>query len=432
MPDEHKNESIGDTIRGIVEDAVKGAVHGVGDGIRSIFASTNPNPEIIDERKDPPKNLSEVDVGNTPKAYTQQNPSVPSYVKTKFRPPQLYKSASSELSSGKRETVGGGIVTGVGGTMALSSILTLVFGNLSGAEFANPVFFAVLGSAAAVFGLSLLVKGLQKRGRAGRFSEYLTALGEKTMIKLEDLASAAGRSITYIRKDVQDMMDRRLFQQGHLSNVDGDTYLITADQTYKNLLEYKDYSERKARDEQIRAAQKEETERQVEQQLRESGLSSAGIQIVMEGRRHLSDIERLNSEIPDAEITEKLQTMASLVRELLAAVTKNPGKAGDLRKVMNYYLPTAKKLLGTYIEIEKAPQKTEEGLKTQKDISATLDKLNSSFDNLLKQMATHEKWNVNAEIRVLNSMLEMEGFQEDPIAKPSLRKGNGNKEMIEK
>ena len=428
MPDEHRNESIGDTIRGIVEDAVKGAVHGVGDGIRSIFASTNPNPEIIDERKDPPKNLSEVDVGNTPKEYAQHNASVPSYVKTKFRPPQLYKSPSSELSSGRNETVGGGIVAGVGGTVTLANILAMVANEVS----AGGVFFAVLGTAAAIFGLSLLVKGLQKRGRAGRFSEYLTALGEKTMIKLEDLASAAGRSITYIRKDVQDMMDRRLFQQGHLSNVDGDTYLITADQTYKNLLEYKDYSERKARDEQARAEQKAETDRQVEQQLRESGLSSAGIQIVMEGRRHLSDIERLNSEIPDAEITEKLQTMASLVRELLAAVTKNPGKAGDLRKVMNYYLPTAKKLLGTYIEIEKAPQKTEEGLKTQKDISATLDKLNSSFDNLLKQMATHEKWNVNAEIRVLNSMLEMEGFQEDPIVKPSLRKGNGNKEMIEK
>jgi 5-bromo-4-chloroindolyl phosphate hydrolysis protein len=427
MADEHRNESIGDTIRGIVEDAVKGAVHGVGDGIRSIFASTNPNPEIIDERKDPPKNLSEVDVGNTPRDYAQNNPSVPSYVKTKFRPPQLYKNAGSELTGGKRETAGGAVVAGVGGTVTLANVLMLAANQGSGS-----VFFAVLGAAAAVFGLSLIVKGLRKKGRAGRFSDYLLALGEKTMIKLEDLAVSAGRSISFVRKDVQDMMERKLFQQGHLSNVDGDTYLITADQTYKNLLEYKDYSERKARDEQIRAAQKEETDRQVEEQLRESGLSSAGIQIVMEGRRHLSDIERLNSEIPDAEITEKLQKMASLVRELLAAVTKNPGKAGDLRKVMNYYLPTAKKLLGTYIEIEKVPQKTEEGLKTQKDISATLDKLNSSFDNLLKQMATHEKWNVNAEIRVLNSMLEMEGFQEDPIVKPSLRKGNGNKEMTEK
>ncbi|MBP5295060.1 MAG: 5-bromo-4-chloroindolyl phosphate hydrolysis family protein, partial [Lachnospiraceae bacterium] len=288
-----------------------------------------------------------------------------------------------------------------------------------------------LGTGVAAFGLTLLAKGLKKRGRAGRFSEYVTALGEKTMIKLEDLAQSAGRSISYIRKDVQDMMDRRLFQQGHISEVDGDTYLITADQTYKNLLEYKDYSERKAIEERTRAEQRAETDRQVEAQLRESGLSPAGVQIVMEGRRHLSDIERLNSEIPNPEITEKLQRMASLVRELLAAVTKNPGKAGDLRKVMNYYLPTAKNLLNTYIEIDKLPEKTGENKKTQEDISATLDKLNTSFDNLLKQMQTHEKWNVNAEIRVLNSMLEMEGFQEDPITRPSLRKGDSNKEKVQ-
>ena len=429
MADDNNNQSIGDTIRGIVEDAVKGAVHGVGDGIRSIFASTNPNPDIIDERKDPPKNLSEVDVGNGPReSHSQKDPSVPSYVNTKFRPPQLYKNANTELSSGRRETIGGGVVASVGGTISLSYILTMVLGQ--GVQ-APLMFAAILGTGVAALGLSLLVKGLQKKGRAGRFSDYLTALGEKTMIKLEDLAQRAGRSITYIRKDVQDMMDRRLFQQGHISDVDGDTYLITADQTYKNLLEYKDYSEKKALEERIRAEQREETDRMVEEQLRESGLSTAGIQIVMEGRRHLTDIERLNTEIPDAEITEKLQKMASLVRELLAAVTKNPGKAGDLRKVMNYYLPTAQKLLGTYIEIDKAPRKTEENLKTQKDISATLDKLNTSFDNLLQQIQTHEKWNVNAEIRVLNSMLEMEGLGDDPIKKTSSKKGDGNKEMTQ-
>ena len=426
MADQNNNQSIGDQIRGIVEDAVKGAVSGVGNGIRSFFSGVPEHPDIIDEPKTPPKNLSEVDQGNVAHDYgNAQSSSVPTYVKTKFRPPQLYKNANAELSSGSRETVGGGIMMGVGGTVAFGNILAMIANNVS----AGGVFFAALGTAAVVFGLSLLVKGLQKKGRAGRFTEYLSALGEKTMIKLEDLASYAGRSMNYIRKDVTDMMNRRLFQQGHLSEVDGDTYLITADQTYKNLLEYKDYSENKARFEREEAAKREETERQVEEQLRESGLTSAGIQIVMEGRRHLVDIERLNAEIPDPEITEKLQRMAGLVRELLAAVTKNPSKAGDLRKVMNYYLPTAKKLLGTYIEIEKSGKETEEGRKTQKDISATLDKLNASFDNLLKQMETHEKWNVNAEIRVLNSMLEMEGFQEDPISRP--RRTGGNQEMTQ-
>ena len=428
MADQNNNQSIGDQIRGIVEDAVKGAVSGVGSGIRSFFSSVREDPDIIDEPKSPPKSLSDVDHGNVaPESQRPTSSSVPTYVRTKFRPPQLYKNANSELSSGSRETVGGSIIAGVGGTVAVGNILAMIANDVS----AGGMFFAALGTAAAIFGLSLLVNGLRKKGRAGRFTEYLSALGEKTMTKLEDLASYAGRSISYIRKDVQDMMNRRLFQQGHLSDVDGDTYLITADQTYRNLLEYKDYSENKARYEREEAEKREETERQVEEQLRESGLTSAGIQIVMEGRRHLVDIEHLNAEIPGPEITEKLQKMAGLVRELLASVTKNPNKAGDLRKVMNYYLPTAKKLLGTYIEIDKSGKDTEEGRKTQKDISATLDKLNTSFDNLLKQMETHEKWNVNAEIRVLNSMLEMEGFQDDPISSPRRPRGGNNKEMTQ-
>ena len=124
MADQNNNQSIGDQIRGIVEDAVKGAVSGVGNGIRSFFSGVPEHPEIIDEPKTPPKNLSEVDQGNVAHDYgNAQSSSVPTYVKTKFRPPQLYKNANAELSSGSRETVGGGIMMGVGGTVAFGNIL---------------------------------------------------------------------------------------------------------------------------------------------------------------------------------------------------------------------------------------------------------------------------------------------------------------------
>ena len=117
---------------------------------------------------------------------------------------------------------------------------------------------------------------------------------------------------------------------------------------------------------------------------------------------------------------------------LIGDLTDRPGEKHDHDLVYSEYEDhTDPQLGGTYIEIDKAPRKSEENIKTQKDISATLDKLNTSFDNLLKQIETHEKWNVNAEIRVLNSMIEMEGFADEPISKPSLRKGDSNKELTQ-
>ena len=132
MADENNNQSIGDTIRGIVEDAVKSAVHGVGDGIRSIFASTNPNPDIIDEPKGPPKNLSDVDVGNhSYEHHNPKDPSVPSYVKTKFRPIAMTSIASvcgmlpmafgTGLGSELRSSCGIGVVGG----LIYSAVMTL-------------------------------------------------------------------------------------------------------------------------------------------------------------------------------------------------------------------------------------------------------------------------------------------------------------------
>ncbi len=98
-------------------------------------------------------------------------------------------------------------------------------------------------------------------------------------------------------------------------------------------------------------------------------------------------------------------------------VEQNPASVGDIRKLMEYYLPTTIKLLQAYQDLDAQPVQGENIISSKKEIEKTLDTLNRAFEKLLDDLFQETAWDVSTDISVLHTMLAQEGLTEDGLKK---------------
>ena len=322
---------------------------------------------------------------------------------SKRQKPTLYRKMDGELKGGNAQKVLGGILTGVGAFMALLNIPG-IFNGAGGA--AGAVMNFVVAAVMAAVGLSNIIGGNKKTGRVKRFNSYLEALGTKTYVTLEVLSEYTGKSVRFIVEDLQDMIARKMFLQGHLD--DQKTSLITSDETYK------DY--RRAA-----AIQKVKAEQEMVKAESLKGLSPEARDIVRRGEDYIMKIQQINAELPGEVITLKLQKLESVIRRILEEAKEKPENIMDLRKLMNYYLPTTLKLVGAYEEFDTLSEQGPDIMEAKVEIEKTLDAINAGFAELLNKLFRETAYDVTTDARVLQTMLAKEGLTADKELEKVLR-----------
>jgi len=105
------------------------------------------------------------------------------------------------------------------------------------------------------------------------------------------------------------------------------------------------------------------------------------------------------------------------VDKIFDRVEQNPASVGDIRKLMEYYLPTTIKLLQAYQDLDAQPVQGENIISSKKEIEKTLDTLNRAFEKLLDDLFQETAWDVSTDISVLHTMLAQEGLTEDGLKK---------------
>lgn len=65
--------------------------------------------------------------------------------------------------------------------------------------------------------------------------------------------------------------------------------------------------------------------------------------IIDEGDEYICKIHACNDAIPGVEISVKISRMEMLVDKIFDRVEQNPDSVDDIRKLMEYYLPTTNK-----------------------------------------------------------------------------------------
>ena len=120
----------------------------------------------------------------------------------------------------------------------------------------------------------------------------------------------------------------------------------------------------------------------------------------------LRAIREANDRIPDPVFSEKLDRMEQVAGKIFREVEEHPEKLRHASTFFNYYLPTTLKLLGTYSEFEEAGIEGENLRQAKERIESIMDNLLENFERQLDELYRSEAMDVDADIRVMENMLE--------------------------
>ena len=82
-----------------------------------------------------------------------------------------------------------------------------------------------------------------------------------------------------------------------------------------------------------------------------------------------------------------------------------PAKLPQLRRFLNYYLPTTQKLLNSYAEFEEAGVSGENLNQAKAKIQSTMDSIVAGFERQLDELYRADAMDIDSDIRVMETML---------------------------
>lgn len=288
------------------------------------------------------------------------------------------------------------------GLPVLSFSMILLFdGQLGGSPiWGIPSQVLIMGLLALAGGV-LTFLGCRTMSMLERFKKYRGSLGFGTYCSVGVLANEVGKTVEFVRRDLKRMIRKGLFLQGHL-NKEG-TYLLTSNETYAYYEQSRLQLEERQRQEEASRKAKEAV-KQADPKVQE---------VLDRGAAFIAQIRKCNDDIPGQEISAKIDRMEHIVRRIFQRVESHPEVVPDLKKLMEYYLPMAVKLLQAYAEMDAQPVQGENIRSTKAQIDATLDTLNLAFEKLLDQIFGDTAMDVSSDISVLNTLLAQDGLTED-------------------
>ena len=100
----------------------------------------------------------------------------------------------------------------------------------------------------------------------------------------------------------------------------------------------------------------------------------------------LQQLRQVNDAIPDPVMTIKISRLEAVSARIFELAKQDPGKKAQLQKFMDYYLPTALKLLNTYASLPAQDVQGENIADAKKNIERSMDLLVTAFENQLDKL----------------------------------------------
>lgn len=132
--------------------------------------------------------------------------------------------------------------------------------------------------------------------------------------------------------------------------------------------------------------------------------------IIHNGISYLKEIREANDKISDPKLSAEIFRMEKATDKIFRYIAKNPRSAPQIRKFMNYYLPTALKLLNSYITLKEQSIAGENIHKTLTSIEGILSTIADAFEKQLDNLFADQALDISTDITVLEGMLAQEGL----------------------
>ena len=132
--------------------------------------------------------------------------------------------------------------------------------------------------------------------------------------------------------------------------------------------------------------------------------------LIAERERALSEMRRLNDTIEDEVISARIDHLEDVTAKIIDTVVVKPSKLPQLRRFLNYYLPTTLKLLNAYDRMAAAGVSGSNIDGTKAKIEDIMGTICTAFDKQLDALYGEEALDISTDIAVLENLLAQEGL----------------------
>lgn len=274
-----------------------------------------------------------------------------------------------------------------------------------------------------------------------RFHEYCAVIGMRDRVSFKELGKVSEMSAGEVRKLLQQMVSRGYFGEGaYLDVTNGELVLppapgyartqsagagwrglvseilnaLRGEKVFQEPVQDAEYVRAEPRPEPPKpeapkaepqsAPQAEAPKRPAPQAVKKTYMD--------ELERTLDELYQLNGQIEDAAVSERIDRIGSLTAGIFRAVIEKPEREQDVRKFMNYYLPTTIKLLKSYDMLESQSFQGENIVASRKKIESVLDMLIEAFEKQLDRLFRDDALDIATDIDVLETMMAGDGLSQ--------------------
>jgi hypothetical protein len=146
--------------------------------------------------------------------------------------------------------------------------------------------------------------------------------------------------------------------------------------------------------------------------------------LLRDGQAYLADFDKAIPAIDDEEVAQNAWKVTQSAKRVLDHIAEHPKKAKLIRRFIQYYMPTVKKMLEAYNKLEDQQIKGENIGGTMHSIGLALATIAQAFDKQLDALFQNEALDISSDITVLETMLKQEGLGDSILTQANKRLGD--------
>lgn len=153
--------------------------------------------------------------------------------------------------------------------------------------------------------------------------------------------------------------------------------------------------------------------------------------MIKDGEMAISEMRRLNDSIEDEKISADIERLEKSSKAIFEQVKASPEKLPQIRKFMDYYLPTTLKLLNAYDRMSATGISGENIDTTKAKVEAMMTTIVSAFEKQYDALFGADALDISTDITVLETMMAREGFAGERMEAESTRNADGTDIKLE-
>ena len=153
--------------------------------------------------------------------------------------------------------------------------------------------------------------------------------------------------------------------------------------------------------------------------------------MIRDGDMAISEMRRLNDSIEDEKISADIERLEKSSKAIFEQVKASPEKLPQIRKFMDYYLPTTLKLLNAYDRMSAAGISGENIDATKARVENMMTTIVTAFDKQYDALFGADALDISTDITVLETMMAREGFTGERMEAETTKNADGSDIKLE-